>query len=196
MQRWLYRGALVLVSLAASWATLWLLFPSDHTPKGAYYRVVAAVNRGSAEQLFPYLETSAQHAAFTLHHYKKDSAAQIREHYPEAERETALERVRPLAEADEGPGVFAWYAKRFGWLQRLRRDLSGVANVEVDGERATVTTVRGTRYAFRRRDNGMWGLTLFTARLVVDAEKAARDYSVIEAAAKDFDSVRPGASDR
>ena len=58
--------------------------------------------------------------------------------------------------------------------------------VEVVGERATVETTRGTRYAFRRRENGIWGLTLFTPVLDAEAERAARDFSVIDKAAADY----------
>jgi len=47
--------------------------------------------------------------------------------------------------------------------------------VDTQGERASVVTARGTRYAFRRRENGMWGLTLFTADLVAESERASRD---------------------
>jgi hypothetical protein len=189
VRSWLFRGtALGLVALALGVA--WLLFPSDRTPKGAYYRVVTAVNQREPLALFPYLETAAQHAAYSIHHYSKDSAAIARSEYPEGERARLLERLEPFANAREGPGVFALYAHEFGWMDQLRRDLSGVQRVETDGDRATVQTVRGTRYAFRRRDNGMWGLTLFTSRLVADAEKAARDYSVIEASAADFAAAR------
>lgn len=187
MRKWLFRVAVVVaLSLCAALAVAWALFPSDRTPKGAYYRVVVAVNERSPEALFPYLETAAQHAAFSIHHYSKDSLELVRTRYPEGDRQRQIERLAPFAQAKEGPGVFAEYAERFGWLDRLRRDLSGVASVEVQGERASVQTVRGTRYAFRRRDNGMWGLTLFTSELVADAEKAARDHSVIEAAARDY----------
>jgi hypothetical protein len=186
----LVRGAvLAVLVLSAALALAWMFFPSDRTPKGAYYRVVVAVNERSPEALFPYLETAAQHAAFTLHHYSKDSLELVQSRYPEAERQRQIERLSPLASAKQGPGVFAVYAERFGWLDRLRRDLSGVASVEVQDERASVQTVRGTRYAFRRRDNGMWGLTMFTSQLLADAEKAARDHSVIEAAAKDYAEV-------
>jgi hypothetical protein len=133
------------------------------------------------------LETAAQHAAFSIYHYNADAVKRIREDYPENERERALAERVPLAEASEGPGVFALYAKRLGWMDRLRRDLSGVARVEIDGERATVETVRGTRYAFRKRDNGMWGLTLFTADLTAEAERAARDWDIVDRAAKDYE---------
>ena len=51
----------------------------------------------------------------------------------------------------------------------------------------TVETVRGTRYPFRRRPNGIWGLTLFTATLVAEAEKAARDAKLIDKAAADYE---------
>jgi hypothetical protein len=112
--------------------------------------------------------------------------------YPEEQKKAELERLGPLAKTDEGPGVFAVYAERHGWMERLRRDLSGIRTVVVEGERASVETMRGTRYSFRRRDNGMWGLTLFTGRLVADAEKAARDHSVIEAAAKDYAGASSG----
>jgi hypothetical protein len=86
--------------------------------------------------------------------------------------------------------VFALYAHQNAWLARLRKDMSAMASVEVTGERATVETVRGTRYPFRRRDNGIWGLTLFTAKLVAEAEKAARDHSLIEQAARDYERAR------
>ena len=52
---------------------------------------------------------------------------------------------------------------------------------------ATVETARGTRYGFRRRDNGLWGLTLFTADLTAEAERAARDWDIVERAAKDYE---------
>lgn len=191
MRSKLLRGsAFALVALVVAFFVGWAFYPTDRTPKGAYYRVVTAVNQRDPEAVFPYLETAAQHAAFSIHHYNADAVKRIREDYPEGERERALKDRVALGEANEGPGVFALYAKRLGWMDRLRRDLSGVARVEIDGERATVETVRGTRYAFRKRDNGMWGLTLFTGKLVADAEKAARDYSVIDAAAKDFATAR------
>jgi hypothetical protein len=75
-------------------------------------------------------------------------------------------------------------------VARLRRDLSGVASVEVQGERATVETSRKTRYAFRRRENGIWGLTLFTAALRAEAQAAARDFSVVERAAADYRAAK------
>ena len=81
-------------------------------------------------------------------------------------------------------------ASKLVFLPRLRRDLSGVGKVEVTGERATVETARGTRYPFRRRDNGIWGLTLFTADLVAEAERAARDWDVVEKAALDYERGR------
>ena len=168
----------------------WAFYPNDRSPKGSYYRVVSAVNAGDPEALFPYLETAAQHAAFTIGKYQHQARERIESAYPEPERAHALRRLGELAQIEPGPGVFAWYAQRYGWLTRLRRDLSGVANVSIEGERATVETTRGTRYPFRRRDNGMWGLTLFTAKLVGDGEKAARDLAQIDAAAADFEAAR------
>ncbi|MFS8065583.1 MAG: hypothetical protein ACMG6S_04345 [Byssovorax sp.] len=52
--------------------------------------------------------------------------------------------------------------------------------------RVTIETARGTRYSFRRRDNGIWGLSLFTADLVAESERAARDAEVVEQAAADY----------
>ena len=62
--------------------------------------------------------------------------------------------------------------------------------VEVNGERATVETARGTRYAFRRRENGIWGLATFTAELVAEAERAARDWDVVQRAATDYERAK------
>jgi hypothetical protein len=72
----------------------------------------------------------------------------------------------------------------------LRKDLSGVVRVDIEGERATVVTARGTRYPFRRRDNGIWGLTIFTADLMAESERASRDLENISRAADDYDRVK------
>jgi hypothetical protein len=37
------------------------------------------------------------------------------------------------------------------------------------------------------RDNGIWGLTIFTADLVAESERASRDLDVVAAAADDYD---------
>ena len=94
------------------------------------------------------------------------------------------------ASAADGPETFARVAEHRGWIGRLRRDLSGVAKVEIEGERASLVTARGTRYPFRRRDNGIWGLTLFTADLVAESERAARDFALVTQAADDYDRAK------
>jgi hypothetical protein len=175
-------GALGLGRLAYAY----LSFPSDRTPEGAYLRVAIAVNRGKPEDFFAYIETRAQHAAYTIRDFRKKARERVLASYPEPERSRLAKEYEAEALAPDGADVFALYAKRHGWMGKLRRDLSGVKKVEVAGERATVETTRGTRYPFRRRENGIWGLTLFTPVLDAEAERAARDFSVIEKAAVDY----------
>jgi len=174
--------------VALGWS--WITYPSDRTPEGAYLRVMSAVNRGKPEAFFAYLETEAQHACYTIRGYRQKARDSVLRAYPDPERARLLAEYAPEADAPDGADVFALYARRRGWLDRLRRDVTGIAKVEINGERASVQTVRGTRYPFRRRDNGIWGLTLFTATLVSEAEKAARDAAMIEKAAADYERVR------
>jgi hypothetical protein len=182
-------GAAALVP--AGWfAWAWITYPSDRTPEGAYLRVMSGVNRGRPEAVFPYIETPAQHACYTIRNFRKQARDHVLQAFPEPDRSRLAEEYRAEAEAPDGADVFAVHAGRSGWMDRLRRDLSGIQRVEISGDRATVETVRGTRYPFRRRENGIWGLTLFTAVLVADAEKAARDAEVIEKAAADYERVR------
>jgi hypothetical protein len=181
-------GALLLPAGGFAWA--WLTYPSDRTPEGAYLRVMNGVNRGRAQEIFAYTETPAQHACFTIRTYRRQARERVLAAYPEPERSRLAREYEAEATAADGADVFALYAERKGWINRLRRDLSGVKQVEIQGERATVETVRGTRYPFRRRDNGIWGLTLFTAVLVAEAEKAARDAGMIDKAAQDYERVR------
>jgi hypothetical protein len=178
-------GALVAGRVVYAYAS----FPSDRTPAGAYLRVVIAVNRGRAQDFFAYIETRAQHAAYTIRDYRKRARERVLASYPEPERSRLSREYEAEANAPDGSDVFALYAKRYGWMARLRRDLSGVKKVEMAGERATVETVHGTRYAFRKRENGIWGLTLFTPVLDAEAERAARDFSVIDKAAADYGRV-------
>jgi hypothetical protein len=168
-------------------------FPSDRTPEGAYYRVVIAVNKAQPTAIFPYLETPAQHACYTIRDYRKRARERVLSAYPEPERSELAARHAAEAAAPDGADVFAMYAERLGWITKLRRDLSGIAKIETRDERATVETVRGTRYPFRRRpENGIWGLTLFTPTLAAEAERAARDFALIDAAAKDYERAARG----
>src|SRR3954465_8653229 len=182
---------LLLVGLAsvllAAFVWAHVSFPSDRTPEGACLRGVIAVDRGRAQDFFAYTETRAQHACYTIRDYREQLREPRLQSYPEPERSRLAAEYAEEAAAPDGADVLAIYAKQNGWMNRLRKDMSGVARVEEQGERATVQTVHGTRYPFRRRDNGIWGLTLFTATLSAEAEKAARDLALIEKAASDYE---------
>jgi hypothetical protein len=162
-------------------------FPPDTTPEGAYDRIALAIAERRPRDTFAYLETEAQWACFTIRDLRKRASDRVRAAYPPAEQSRLLDAWREEAEAADGPDVFVIMAKRNAWAERLQRDLSGSAHVDEQGERATVVTVRGTRYPFRRRDNGIWGLTIFTAQLQAEAERAARDVEMVEKAAWDYE---------
>jgi hypothetical protein len=161
-------------------------FPPDTTPEGAYARIALAIAERRPRDAFAYLETEAQWASFTIRDLRRKACERVRATYPETEQIKLLAAWREEAEAPDGPDVFALFSARRGWATRLERDLSGVAHVEIQGERATVVTARGTRYPFRRRDNGIWGLTIFTAELDAEAERAARDLEVVQRVADDY----------
>lgn len=182
---YVFAGLASILILALVWAHL--SFPSDRTPEGAYLRVVIAVNRGRAQDFFAYTETRAQHACYSIRDYRKKMRERVLQSFPEPERSRLAAEYAEQAAAPDGADVLAIYAKQNGFMNRLRQDMSGIARVEVQGERATVQTAHGTRYPFRRRENGIWGLTLFTATLDAEAEKAARDFALIEQAASDYD---------
>ena len=179
-------GALLLLALIWMHAS----FPSDRTPEGAYLRVAIAVNRGRAQDFFAYTETRTQHACYTIRDYRHKTRERVLRSFPEPERSRLASQYAEEAAAPDGADVFAIHAKQNGWMNRLRKDMSGIARVEVQGERATVHTAHGSRYPFRRRENGIWGLTLFTAALAAEAEKAARDWTMIEKAATDYEQAR------
>jgi hypothetical protein len=168
-------------------------FPSDHTPAGAYMRICKAVADGDPKAMFAYLETDAQWASFTVRDARKKALERVRASYPADQRAAYEQAYGPLAAAPDGPDAFALLAAEHGWIARLKKDLSGVAHVEIDGPRASVVTARGTRYPFRVRDNGIWGLTIFTADIVAESERASRDLDVVTTAAGDYDRVRAGA---
>ena len=189
-RRWLALAVGVPLVAGGVYLWEWLAFPSDRTPKGAYLRIMIAVNRDAPAKFFAYLETPAQHACYTLRDYRKRSRERLLAAYPEPERTRLAAEWAEIAAAPDGADVFALEARRRGWLDRLRRDLSGAKKVEEAGERATVETARGTRYPFRRRENGIWGLTLFTAALVAEAEKAARDAATVDRAADDYERAK------
>jgi len=179
-------GALIVVGVLAFFA-FHRPFPSDRTPEGAYMRIAHSMADGEIGAIFPYLETDAQWASYTIREMRAKACARIRASYPEPERTRMLASYEPFANLSDGADAFALLARLRGWVARLRKDLSGVVRTEVDGERASVVTARGTRYPFRKRENGIWGLTIFTAELMAEAERAARDFQVVTSAADDYD---------
>lgn len=165
-------------------------FPPDTTPQGAYLRIASMLGEGDARGCFAYQEDAAQHAAYTIRDYRKKASDRVAAAYPEPERTRLLSMYEPFATAEDGADVWVVLGERRGWIGRLRRDLSGIARTEISGDRATIETTGGTRYAFRRRENGIWGLTMFTAELLAEAERAARDFDVVDRAASDYERAR------
>jgi len=165
-------------------------FPPDTTPEGAYMRIAIAIGDGHVRDCFAYLEDEAQHAAYSIRAFRRRASDRVAAAYPEPERSRLLAAYRKHASAPDGADVWQDMAEHRGWVGRLRRDLSGIAKVETNGERATIETARGTRYGFRRRPNGIWGLTIFTAELLAEAERAARDADVVEKAAADYERAK------
>ncbi len=186
-RRWILGGvAVALAIVGGAGVVKFLRFPPDTTPEGGYLRIVKAVNVGRVGDAFAYLDEDARHAAYSIRDYRKHASGLVAAQYPEPERTRLLDAYRVFAEAPDGADVWIEMAHKGGWVARLRRDLSGIAKTEVSGERATIETVRGTRYSFRRRDNGIWGLSLFTADMVAESERAARDADVVAQAAADY----------
>jgi hypothetical protein len=195
MKTGIARRAIAVVAVAALvplllYALLHHPFPSDHTPEGAYMRIARSMGEDNPRGFFAYLETEAQWACFTVHDMRAKASKRIAASYPEPQRSEMLAQYKAAADAADGSEIFALLYRERGWARRLRKDLSGVAKVEIEGDRASVVTAQGTRYPFRRRENGIWGLTIFTAELLADAEKATRDLSVVTAAADDYDRAR------
>ncbi len=169
-------------------------FPDEKTPEGSYARIVVAISEGRARDCFAYLETEAEWACYTIRDYRSRAAKLIQDDYPEPERSRLLATYRSEAEASDGADVWLELALSRGWLSRLRGDLSGITSIERTGVRATVVTARGTRYTFRQRDNGIWGLTMFTAELLAEAEKASRDFDLVKRSAGDYARAAPASS--
>lgn len=176
-----------LVAAIASIVAFRKPFPSDRTPEGAYMRIAKSATKGDPKGFFAYLETEAQWACYTIRDSRAKAVARVERSYPEPQRSQLLAQYKKYGDAPDGSDLFAMVYQERGWSRRLAKDLSGIAKVEVEGDRATIITARGTRWPFRRRDNGIWGLTIFTAELVADSEKALHDLAVVSAAADDYD---------
>ena len=142
--------------------------------------------------MFPYLETDAQWAAYTIRDLRARRPARASARAtPRRGGRRCSTRGTTRPSAPDGADVFALVATRarVGRAPRARSLGRGAAS-RSQGERATVVTSRGTRYPFRLRDNGIWGLTIFTAELAAEAERAARDLDVVKHAAEDYDRAR------
>jgi hypothetical protein len=183
-------GALALIVWGGSRAINRRPFPPDDSPEGAYARIALAIAERRPRDAFAYLETEAQWASYTIRDKRRTACERVRAAYPPDDRAKLLDAWGTIAAAPDGADVFAALAEKRGWIARLERDLSGAAHTEVEGERATVVTGRGTRYPFRKRENGIWGLTIFTAELDAEAEKASRDLEVVDRAASDYSGTR------
>lgn len=165
-------------------------FPADTTPQGAYLRLAHAITENRVREAFPYTETETQWASFTIRDARKSALETARASYPPAELAKLVDNWGKMAATPDGADAFALLAEARGYRARLRKDMSGVDHVEIDGERATVVTARGTRYPFRRRENGIWGLTIFSGELLQEAQRASRDLEMVRQAADDYAHAR------
>lgn len=182
--------AVLLVAAVTTGVVFHRPFPPDGTPEGAYARIAKAIAEKRPGDVFPYLEQEAQDAAFSVRDMRKAAFDIVLRGYPPGpERDGLLATYRPQADAANAVDEFLLLDRQHAFLARLRSDLSGVAHVETAGDRATVVTSHGTRYSFRKRPNGMWGLTMFSAEMLADSERAARDLASVRAAAEDYARV-------
>lgn len=185
-------GGASVAAIAVGYLLVHRPYPPDTTPEGAYMRIAKSVTQDDPKSFFAYLETEAQWACYTLRDMRRKARDLVNASYPEPQKSELATQYAPFADAPDGSDVFAYVYRTRNWSRRLRKDLSGIDRVDTEGDRASVVTVGGTRWPFRRRDNGIWGITIFTAELLADAEKATRDLAVVEAAAKDYDRLKNG----
>jgi hypothetical protein len=189
-RNYLLVGLAVAVVAAGGYFALRKPFPADTTPDGAYLRIAQAVGQNRLRDTFPYLEDEAQWACFSICNARREAFEKIHANYPEDKRATAAADASPYATCKDGVDAFLTLSRARGFETRLRRDLSGIASVEVAGTRASVVTARGTRYPMAQRKNSIWGTTIFTADLLKEKDKAVRDLSIVTAAAQDYASAR------
>lgn len=186
-------GATAAAGVAAAWLVMRgaFEFPPETEPEGAYLRITYNLAEGDPIAVFDYLEDPARDAVFTIHDFRRRSRDLVQAHFPEPERTKLVTEYASIADAVDGHHAFVVMAEERGWMRRLRRDLSGVTSVQIEGERATIVTARETRYSFRKRQSGAWGLTMFTPELLSEANRAARDFDVVRRAAEDYAAVAP-----
>lgn len=183
-------GAVALGVASAGCAPPARPFPAEASPEGAYARVAVALSEGRPRDVFPFVEDEAQWAAYTIRKERLTALERARSSFPKEALAPLEAEYGADAVAPDGADVFVRIGKARGWFARLKRDLSGVARTEIEGDRATIVTARGSRYPMRRRTVGLWGFTAYTAELAADAERATRDRLRVEAAARDYDLAR------
>ncbi|MGH7270391.1 MAG: hypothetical protein ACREJ3_08160, partial [Polyangiaceae bacterium] len=85
-------------------------FPPDTTPEGAYVRIARAVTAHRSRDAFPYLETEAQWASYTIRDMRKKASERVRASYPHDQRGALLAAWADEAQAPDGADVFALLA--------------------------------------------------------------------------------------
>ncbi|MBI4957107.1 MAG: hypothetical protein HY908_34145 [Myxococcales bacterium] len=165
--------------------------PAATTPAGAWAAVAYALGSGQPERVHDHLDAAGQDACAAIARDAARAVELVDAHYPEAERARARAPYADAARAGGPSALWLLRATSRGWLDILRSDLSGVAAVEESGERAIVTTARGSRHELARRPDGGWGLTAFSAELGRESERLARDLVLVARAAEDYARAGP-----
>ena len=80
-------------------------FPSDRTPDGAYLRIAKAIAEGDPRGIFPYLETDAQWACFTIRDARKKALDRVVASYPESQRREYEQAYSEEANAPDGSAI-------------------------------------------------------------------------------------------
>jgi hypothetical protein len=179
-------GGLTLALFGLIWWRIRKPFPPDTTPEGAYLRIAQSLAQKRIKDAFAYLEDEAQWACFSIRDERQKAWKQIEQTFPESEKASLRGRYEAAAKAADGAELWALLAEERGFRKRLARDMSGITKTELSEDRATITTAQGTRYTLRRRKNGIWGLTMFTAELIQERANATRDAKIIAESSADY----------
>ncbi len=153
--------------------------PDPRSVDGALAYLAVAMERDEPGMLYRALDVRSRHAMISIVEDRRAAAAAIREHYPPAERETALRALGDAANVESAEALFLERCDA-GCRRELAGRLGAAVEQDENGNELRVTTTRGEIRFYRENRSDWWGFVWRQEELDRERDRAAQERRSIE----------------
>lgn len=170
----------VVLSVAASLVCVAGCFsPDPRSIDGALTYAAQAAEAGDTVKLFRILDQRGRHALDATVKLRQESAVIVRDNYPAAEVDAAIQELGDAVDAKDTESLFKKRCDS-SCVEWFSSQVAAAAEQRVGGAEVSIRTVRDTNLTLHKGNDGWYGIVWQTEQLAAERERAARDLAQIQ----------------